>query len=73
MTNHECLRQLGDLPMFSLASPRTWRDVRTASEWAQEGSPEEGYEIREERYDYGRRSRTVVGLVGGPTIYREAR
>lgn len=72
MTNLECLRALGDLPMFSLASIPTWRDVRPASVWADTENEEDNYEIRDEKYWYGTKTRKVIGVVGGMTIYRQA-
>ncbi|EPG8944080.1 hypothetical protein L4Z64_001487 [Pseudomonas aeruginosa] len=33
---------------------------------------EVGYEVREEKFNYGKNTRKAVGVIGGPTIFRQA-
>lgn len=32
---------------------------------------EEGFEVRDEKYDYGKKTRKVIGVIAGFTIYRQ--
>ncbi len=69
----ECLNSLpGDLLMRDLASVRD--AVASVSEHIKRVRlDEDGYEVRKESRNYGRSELTAVGLVVGPTMYREIR
>ena len=67
-TNLECLRSLGDLPMFSLVEGPGL--VKPAVEWAESEREEENYEVKDESYWYGRKSRKVI-VACNMVIFRE--
>lgn len=70
-TLRECLQSLqADLVMRDLAAVRN--EVATVSEHLTSlRSDEDGYEVRNSTRNYGRLTLVEVGLVAGPTIYRE--
>ncbi|CAI10402.1 hypothetical protein p1B209 (plasmid) [Aromatoleum aromaticum EbN1] len=67
----ECLKSLPpDMVMRDLSAVRN--EVALVSEHiARLGRDEEGYEVREERRNYGKDKFKVIGLIGGWTIYRQ--
>ncbi|WP_432263504.1 hypothetical protein [Cupriavidus sp. TMH.W2] len=71
-TLRECLQSLrGDLVMRDLAAVRN--EVAPVSEHiARLRKEEDGYEVRRSTRNYGRTELIEVGLVGGPTIFRQA-
>lgn len=68
----ECLKSLP--PEMLLRDLAATRDpvASVAEHIARLPHDEEGYEVREEPYNYGKSRRKVVGVVGGLTIYRQA-
>lgn len=71
-TLQDCLKQLpADMQMIDLPAPGT-TVIRSVAELLERNPRiEDGFEIRDEKYDYGKKSRKVVGLIGGLTIYRQ--
>ena len=71
-TLQDCLKQLPtDMQMIDLPAPGTCV-VRTVGELLERNQRiEEGFEVRDEKYDYGKKSRKVIGVIGGLTIYRQ--
>ncbi|MDY7806148.1 hypothetical protein [Burkholderia stagnalis] len=69
----ECLHELPvDLAMRDLAAVRD--EVATVATHIERlHRDENGYEIRTESRNYGRKELVAVGLIGGPTMYREVR
>lgn len=67
----ECLKSLpDDLVMRDLAAVRN--EVATVAEhMARLHRDEDGYEVRKESRNFGRNEITAVGLIGGPTMYRQ--
>lgn len=67
----ECLAQLpGNMMMIDLPAPG--HVVLTVAELlAKYPRIENGYELRDEKYEYGRKTRKAVGLIGGSTIFRQ--
>lgn len=67
----ECLKPLPpDMVMRDLSAVRN--EVALVSEHiARLGRDEEGYEVREERRNYGKDKFKVIGLIGGLTVYRQ--
>lgn len=70
-TLRECLQTLsGHLVMRDLAAVRN--EVGPVSEHlARLRTDEEGYEVRRSTRNYGRTELIEVGVVGGPTIFRQ--
>ncbi|KVH78744.1 hypothetical protein WJ41_35125 [Burkholderia ubonensis] len=67
----ECLRALPQAMVIrDLASVRD-QDATVAEHIAKLLRDEDGYEVRQEKRNYGRMTNIAVGLVGGPTVYRE--
>jgi hypothetical protein len=71
-TLQDCLKQLPtDMQMIDLPAPGTCV-VRTVGELLERYQRiEEGYEIREEKYNYGKSTQKAVGVIGGPAIFRQ--
>lgn len=71
-TLQDCLRELpGDMPMIDLPAPGNCV-VRTVAELLERNQRiEDGYEVRDEKYAYGKKTRKVIGVIGGFTIYRQ--
>lgn len=71
-TLQDCLKSLpGDMQMIDLPAPGACV-VRTVNELlARNQRIEEGYEVRDEKYAYGKKTRKVIGAIGGLTIYRQ--
>lgn len=67
----ECLKSLPpDMVMRDLAAVRN--EVAPVSEHiARLGRDEDGYEVREQRWNYGKETRKVVRRVGGLTLFRQ--
>lgn len=67
----ECLKSLPpDMVMRDLAAVRN--EVAPVSEHiARLGRDEGGYEVRDERRNYGKDAFKAIGIVGGLTIYRQ--
>lgn len=70
-TMQECLEKLpGDMRMIALPEPG--HVVMTVAELLEKYKrPEHGFELRDEPYQYGQKTRKVVGIVGGPAIFRQ--
>lgn len=69
----ECLRELpANLVMRDLAAVRD-EVVTVATHIERLHRDEDGYEIRMESRNCGRNELVVVGLIGGPAVYREVR
>lgn len=70
-TLRECLQSLqADLVMRDLAAVRN--EVATVSEHLESmRADEDGYEVRESTRYYGKLVLVEVGLIAGPTIYRQ--
>lgn len=67
----ECLNSLpSDLPMRDLAAVRD-ATATVAQHIARLHLDEDGYEVREERRNYGRRVIRSIGIIGGPALFRE--
>lgn len=71
-TLQDCLKQLpADMQMIDLPAPGSCV-VRTVGELLELNRRiEEGYEVRDEKYGYGKKTRKVIGAIGGLTIYRQ--
>lgn len=71
-TLQDCLRELpADMRMIDIPAPGA-HVVRTVGELLERNQRiEEGFEVREEKYGYGKKSRKVIGVIGGLTIYRQ--
>lgn len=67
----ECLNSLPpDMVMRDMTAVR--KDVAPVSEHiVRVHHDEDGYEVREESRHYGKVKRQAIGLVGGPTVYRQ--
>ncbi|HCF3018593.1 TPA: hypothetical protein NIB55_005863 [Pseudomonas aeruginosa] len=70
-TLQECLQQLpGDMLMIDLPAPG--HVVLTVAELLEKHQRvEHGYEIRDQKYNYGKNTLKVVGVVKGPAIFRQ--
>lgn len=70
-TLQECLAKLpSDMLMRDLPAPG--RVTATVAELlVKYHRVEDGYEIRDEKFDYGQTLRKAVGVIGGPAIFRE--
>jgi hypothetical protein len=71
-TLQDCLKELpADMQMIDLPAPVSGV-VRTVSELLERNQRiEEGFEVRDEKYDSGKKTRKVIGVIGGLTIYRQ--
>jgi hypothetical protein len=70
-TLQECLNQLpDDMQMIDLT--RTGRDRYSIAECkAYHTKIENGFEVRDEKYDFGRKLRKAIGIIGGQTFFRQ--
>lgn len=71
MNLRECLESLPlDMVMIDLAEISS-RNRKTVVRLLETVRDEPGMEVRQEKYNYGRETRAVIGLIGGLTIFRE--
>ncbi|HHL3045701.1 TPA: hypothetical protein ACQ49P_005738 [Pseudomonas aeruginosa] len=71
-TLQECLRELpAGMQVIDLVPPGCGI-VRTIGELLERSHRiEEGFEVLDEKYDYGKKTRKVIGVIAGFTIYRQ--
>ncbi|NGQ95481.1 hypothetical protein G3578_09985 [Brevibacillus sp. SYP-B805] len=69
----ECLNQLPD-EMGLIDLTETGKKVKTVKEIKSElkNPNEDGYELRTNKYNYGKDIKFSIGLIDGPNIYNQA-